>query len=133
MEKDAREYEIPVLMLDEKSEPLFGEGVEIIHTEGPRSILLSYPIKKHASAFLRVYIVRCAPDSAVGLTARLSNQDIVLRSMIITPPVITRRRPTQELRKEQVVAEVKPPRAEAITNEALEEALEKILDTNESR
>ena len=135
---DLRDYEIAVLMANELDEPLFGEGVEIVEKEGPKAIQLAYPIKKHASASLRVYVVRCSPENAAGIAALLKSNASVIRHLLITPPIVPRRRiaPAADAGERSVPKSDSAKQAgssSAVSNQALEAALTKILDTNESQ
>jgi ribosomal protein S6 len=92
---------------------------------------LGYPIKKHESAFLSVYIVKAFPSDAVLMEEAVRVNPAVLRHLMITPPVMTRRRDAREPKPEK--QDVRPSSPEAVSNEALEAALENIQGGNESR
>lgn len=138
MEDDAKEcieraYELAVLCVNEADEPSFPVGIRVVQKEGPRSVPLAYPIKKHQSAFLRVYIIECAASAVRELAEGLNHSAAVIRHLLITPPIVTRRK--QAVAREEagadlakVAAGLTPARPEAVSNEALEEALEKILE-----
>ncbi len=135
-DKEKRDYELTVLMADEAEAPLLGDGVEVVHADGPKMVSLAYQIKKHASAFLRVYILRCVPAAAMALNVSLQSQRAIVRYLLITPPIRTSRRPAPGGFKEEPAEKIekavsRPPQPETITNQALEQALEKILE-NES-
>ena len=130
-DQEKREYELAVLMANEAEAPSFGDGVEVVRTEGPKTISLAYPIKKHTSVALFVYILRCLPEVAAGLNASLQSQHSILRHLLITPPIHARRGPEPivplpEKKEEKVIP--RPAQPDTITNQALEEALEKILE-----
>lgn len=133
---DPREYELAVVLVSELHEPSFASDIEIIQKDGPKSVVLAYPIKKHTSAFLRVYLLRCRGAVAKELASVLRHDAAIIRYLLITPPIVTSRKNTyveSEHTEEQIkTVSVVPARAEAISNEALEEALEKILE-NESK
>lgn len=130
-----RDYEIAVLMAHEADEPSWGENIAIIQKEGPKNVSLAYPIKKHLSATLRVYIIRCLPQAAQALNALLGSSQAIVRHLLITPPIMTRRRMPQSVVRESVPAPqgglAKPVPPEMVSNKTLEEVLEKILEHNE--
>lgn len=139
-QEDTREYEIAVIMAQDVDEPIFGPAIQVMQKDGPKAVVLRYAIKKHTSGFLRTYIARCVPAVAHELNASLQSNKAVIRHLLITPPTITRRRDIQTREQslgkqegEKVETMVSPVRAEAISNEALEQALGKILETNESQ
>lgn len=131
-ESGEREYEIAVLFVNELDEPVFGRDIEIIQKDGPKLVALAYPIKKHRSAFLRVYLLRCAGVAAQELAIALNRDQKIIRHLLITPPIIKRHKDkhAEEEYKEEPVktAHAMPAHPAAVSNEALEEALEKILE-----
>lgn len=133
--EDTRDYEVAVLMANDTDEPSFEGGIAVIQKEGPQMVALAYPIKNHASATLRVYIIRCAPNIARGLDASLKSHQAIIRHLIITPPVMTSRRmPQSVVREREPILKnepAKPASSEAVSNKTLEEVLEKILEHHE--
>ena len=131
-----REYELAALFVNELDEPSWGPNVEIIQKDGPKSVTLAYPIHQHGSAFLRVYLLRCTGVVARGLGTALNQDQKIIRHLLITPPIVTRRkdkRAEEEYIEEPAkTAHATPAHPTAVSNEALEEALEKILE-NESQ
>lgn len=129
--KDARLYELAVLTAGNNNILEFHANVEIIKKEGPKSVPLGYPIKKHESAYLTVYVVKTSPEDAVAIEKSVRTNMTVLRHILITPPVMTRRRDAREPKVDK--QEMKPLSPEAASNAALEAALETIQGTNESK
>ncbi len=135
--EDTRDYEVAVLMANETEEPLWGESIAVVQKEGSKVVQLAYPIKKHLSATLRVYVIRCAPAVAHALHASLQSHHGIIRHLLITPPLMTRRRASHAVVRsgERMVKNesAKPASSEMVSNQALEEVLEKILKNNESQ
>lgn len=129
--KDVRPYELAVLAVSDSVELNLGENIEVMRKDGPKSVPLGYPIKKHESAFLTVYIIHAAPSDAVLMEEAVRTNTSVLRHLLITPPVITRRGDSCDEKAEK--QEVRPSSPEAVSNAALEVALETIQGTNESQ
>lgn len=131
-ESSEREYEVAALFVNELDEPVFGGDINIIQKEGPKLVALAYPIKKHRSAFLRVYLVQCAGVAAQELAMSLNHDQKIIRHLLITPPIMTRRtdkRAEEKYEEEPAkTAHATPAHPAAVSNEALEEALEKILE-----
>lgn len=129
--KEKRNYELAVLLTDDAAEPtvagfLSKHQLEIYHKEGPRAINLAYAINKHTGAHLAVYYFSALPEIIPQLKEDLKAQSDILRLLLITPPI---ERPKKFVARElkSVAVDIKPPRTETVTNEALEETLEKIL------
>ena len=130
--RDARLYELTVLTTHETDAIAFGPEIELIKKEGPKSVPLGYPIKKHESAFLAVYVVQATPEDAVLMEEAVRINTAVLRHILITPPVMTRRRDAR-VEKSEKREETRSASPEAVSNAALEVALETIQGThNES-
>lgn len=129
--KEKRNYELAVLLDNETAEPAIADFLaknqaEVYQKEGPKTVNLAYPIKKHASAALVVYCFSAPTEVVPTLKEDLKMQPNVLRSLLITPPVLKSKKiVVRESRP--ISVDIKPPRTEAVTNEALEETLEKIL------
>lgn len=128
--RDARLYELAVLAVRETDAIAFSPEIELIKKEGPKSVPLGYPIKKHESAFLTVYVVSATPEDAVIMAETVRINAAVLRHIVITPPVMTRRRDARA-EKSDKREEVRPASPESVSNAALEAALETIQGTNE--
>ena len=129
--RDARLYELAVVTATDTIELSFGAGIEVIKKDGPKSVPLGYPIKKHKSAYLTVYILKASPDDAVIMEEAVRTNAAVVRHILVTPPIMTRRRDSREPKAEK--QEVRPLSPEAVSNAALEAALETIQGTHESR
>ena len=129
--RDARMYELAVLMVSDKTELALGANIEVVRKDGPKSVPLGYPIKKHESAYLTVYVVKATPEDAVVMEDLVRTNTAVLRHILITPPVMTRRRDAREPKADK--QETKPLSPEAVSNAALEAALETIQGTNEPK
>lgn len=129
--RDARLYELAVLTVSDKTELALGANVEVVCKDGSKSVPLGYPIKKHESAFLTVYVVKCSPEDALVMEEAVRTNTAVLRHILITPPVMTRRGDRREPKAEK--PETRPLSPEAVSNAALEAALETIQGTHESQ
>lgn len=129
--KDARLYELAVLTVSDKDVLELGTDIEVVRKDGPKSVPLGYPIKKHESAFLTVYVVKAAPEDALVMEEAVRTNTHVLRHILITPPVMTRRGDRREPKADK--QETRPLSPEAVSNAALEAALETIQGTNESQ
>jgi len=127
--RDARLYELAVLTVSDKDVLELGANIEVVRKDGPRSVPLGYPIKKHESAFLTVYTLKAAPEDALIMEESVRTNTAVLRHILITPPVMTRRRDAREPKADK--QETRPASPEAVSNAALEAALETIQGTNE--
>ncbi len=130
-EKEKRNYELAVLLDNETAEPtvahfLSKSQAEVYQKEGPKNINLAYPIKKHASAALVVYCFSALPEIIPQLKEGLKTRPNILRSLLITPPI---EKPKKFAAREPrpMAVDIKPPKTETVTNEALEETLERIL------
>lgn len=129
--KDVRLYELAVLTVSDKEILSLGANIEIVKQDGPKSVPLGYPIKKHESAYLTIYVIKASPEDAVVMEEIVRTNTSILRHILITPPVMTRRRDAREPKVDK--QEVKPSSPEAVSNAALEAALETIQGTNESQ
>lgn len=129
--RDVRLYELAVLTVSNAVELALGANVEVVRKDGPKSVPLGYPIKKHESAYLTVYVVKTSPEDALIMEEAVRINTAVLRHILITPPVMTRRRDAREPKADK--QETRPLSPEAVSNAALEAVLETIQGTNESR
>lgn len=130
---EKREYELAVLAIEEGYETPISKDIEILQKDGPKSVALAYPIKKHLSAYLRVYILRALPQAADELNKSVEADQAVLRHLFITPPIAVRRREVPASEREAKAEAVRPTSPEAVSNAALEAALGAMLDTNEPK
>jgi len=130
---EKREYELAVLAMEEGYETPMAQDIEVVQKDGPKSVPLAYPIKKHLSAYMRVYIVRALPQAAAELNKSVEADQSVLRHILITPPIAVRRREVPAGEREAKAEAVRPTSPEAVSNAALEAALGAMLDTNESQ
>ncbi len=126
---DLKEYELAVITAGEAEAVTFGAGIEMVQKDGPKPIALGYAIKKHASAFLWVYVFNALPAVADELNKVVSADQGILRHLMITPAIMARRR--EPVREQKIADSVRPVSPEAVSNKALEAALENILETNE--
>ncbi len=132
-EKDEkREYELAVIAANEADEVVFGAGIEMVQKEGPKPIALAYPIKKHLSAYMRVYVFRALPADADLLNKSVEADQSILRHLMITPAIAVRRESRAHETRPRAEA-VRPNSPEAVSNAALEAALETIQGTDESK
>ncbi len=129
---EKREYELAVIAAEESYEAVFGATIEIVQKEGPKPIALAYPIKKHLSAYMRVYVFQALPADAATLNASIEADQSILRHMMITPAIAVRRESRAHEAKPRGEA-VRPNSPEAVSNAALEAALETIQGTDESK
>lgn len=133
LEKERRNYELAVLLDNESKEPavagfLVKNNAEVYQKEGPKSVNLAYPIRKHTSAALVVYCFSALPETIPMMKNDLKTQPNILRSLLITPPIAKAKKAvTRSEVKQPISIDIKPSRTEVVTNEALEETLEKIL------
>lgn len=122
---EPKEYELAVLSADEAYEVSFASGIEVLQKEGPKSVPLGYAIKKHISAFLRAYVLRMLPQTAAGLNRVVEADQAVLRHLLVTPPIVVRRR-ERETEVREKGEPVRPTSPESVSNAALEAVLENI-------
>ncbi len=136
LEKEKKQYELAVLLDDESAEGVVADfltknQVEIYQKDGPKTINLAYPIKKHTTAFLVVYYFYSLSSHIKLIESELRLQSHILRFLLITPPIQklqkTSRTDNEIKTNSPVSVDVNPPKTESVSNEVLEEALEKIL------
>ena len=131
-EREKRQYELAVLLEDETVEPIVADFLlkkqaEVYQKEGPKNINLAYPIKKHNSASLMIYLLSSYPDLILPLKEELRDLPHVLRFLLITPPLIRVKRLPLSREAHSPIVDIKPPKVDVVPNEVLEETLEKIL------
>ena len=136
-ESNKRIYEAAFLVKGTEGEAvcekLLGEsGATIILKKAFTAVRLAYPIKRQESAFLGVFQFEASPDSVAPLREKASLRADILRFLIVTPPLGASKpestpRETPEGGKPREEAIPRTGGGEALSNEALEETLEKIL------
>ena len=126
---EAKEYELAVIAADEAYEVCLPAGIEVLQSEGPKPVPLGYAIRKHAPGFLRVYTLRMMPAVAAELNLAVEGDQSVLRHILVTPPIVARRREPVAREKGEAVRPVSP---ESVSNAALEAALETMLENKAS-
>lgn len=129
---EKRNYELAVLLENETLENtaadfLSKNQLDVYQKEGPRHVNLAYPINKHVSAALVVYYFSALPELIAKFKEDLKMFPSVLRFLLITPPIAKAKKMNQVRESQPVAVDIKPPRTEAVSNEMLEETLEKIL------
>ena len=136
LEKEKKQYELAVLLDNESAESVVADFLtknqaEIYQKDGPKTIDLAYSIKKHTTAFLAVYYFYSLPSHIRPIDSELRLQPHILRFLLITPPIKklqkTPRTDNESKVSSPVEVDISPPKAESVSNETLEEALEKIL------
>lgn len=142
--EDKKSYEISFLLAEEAAKAEIDKALQSVNAEvGLRGacaeVKFAYPVKKHASGFFGYVHFKATSEQAAQLKAIVENNQKVLRTLLVTPPVIMqpreprpeRRAPgtTEERTVPQKAAEVRPVPQEAVmSNEALEKKLEEILN-----
>lgn len=107
-------------------------GATIFEKKAFAAVHLAYPIKRQESAYLGVFQFEALPETVQPLREKASLSGDILRHLIVTPPLraaqsagVIRGTPEKAEPKQEAM---KPSRGgEALSNEALEETLEKIL------
>ncbi len=124
-----KDYEISFLLKNEADhsaleKTLSEAGVSISYQEPLKEIRLTYPIKKHSSAYFGFDYFSADPAVIKGVSDTLTLKPEVLRFIIITPPVLRKIKEGQGLKAEPQIIE---PQPSFLSNEALEQKLEEIL------
>lgn len=147
MSEDTKQYEISLVLSTEDActsiISFLKEKIEKVLQENPaRRIRLAYPIKKAGTGFFTWTIVSALPSVIPPLQKDLEANPLVLRALIITPPLpakterrspglrgkVTKDKPKRELTRPSVAKEERETRSsETLTNELLEKKLEEIL------
>lgn len=128
-----KEYEISFLLKDEGAlsgvdSILSAEKAEVTHRGPVKEIRLEYPIKKAETAHFGFYHFRALPEAVARMNDALILKEGVLRFLIVTPPLATAQfAPRSEIRREPAMPSQPPASSGALSNEALEEKLEEIL------
>jgi len=138
--EEKKDYEISFLVEkkgDEASveETIVQHGAEIIKRSEVVETKLAYPIKKLKIAHFGFFHFKAFPDMADKLAAALILNPAVLRSLLITPPVVKSegrrmiRRDSGDSRpvENNESRPVKPAPKNILTNKDLEDKLEEIL------
>jgi len=141
MDKEKREYELSFLLKNKEAagdvETLLAQyGAEVFNRGPFLDTRLAYSIKKHNQAVFGFLHFKALPDSAEKITQSLKLNPLVLRTLLVTPPIskseraprfsnVTEGKPGRVKVSESVPVVV--PKSGALTNEALEEKLEEIL------
>jgi ribosomal protein S6 len=138
--RDAKDYEIGFLARDEKgAEAVLNavkqRGAEIL-LEGPvEKIALAYKIQHEVAAHFGYIHFKVAPSEVAGIKNDLAAQPLVLRSLIVTPPLM-KPKPRWDGIKPRVKTvfptpavplEHAPTPSLPLSNEALEKKIEEIL------
>lgn len=126
---EKKQYELAILLDNETNESVVADFLaknqaEVYQKDNVRTINLAYPIKKHTSASLVVYYFYSLPGNVEKIGSELRLHPNVLRSLLVTPPIQKSQKPSQD---NHPPIDIKPPRTESVSNEMLEETLEKIL------
>lgn len=129
-EVELKDYEISFLLGQEKDvEDVLGllkrEGAEIIFEGTLKKIPLAYKIKKQSEAYFGHLHFRMSKDKIKSLENDLLTASGVLRSLIVTPPFV-RSKPEPKART-RIVPAPRAPVGVPLSNEALEQKIEEIL------
>ena len=135
-ESNKKQYELSFLGREEADageikKTLEGMGAEIALASPVEKITLAYPIKKFTSAFFGYFHVSASPETMrqVGEVVRVKPG--ILRTLVITPPAAKHHERREEWDRSKRPP-VKPKSFEpapsgSISNEALQEKIEEIL------
>lgn len=151
LESNQKEYEVSFLVAEEgdaaEVENVLSKNQATIVTKGPVVMMkLSYPIKKHASAYFGFMHFKTLPEVAATLRQALHISKKIIRFLIVTPWITIQSRESRDARmisRERPVAsaispvtmdrqvssrqEIKPEASKVLSNEGLEKELEEIL------
>jgi len=131
--KDKKSYEISYLIKDEASAKevsrvLRQHEAEILEEVSPKSIALTYKIKKEPAALFGYTIFKAGPENIPELDKNLKTNPSILRFLIVTPP-FSKQETSSSLRRSRPISErtgeSKPTLP--LSNEALEKKIEEIL------
>lgn len=142
-EQEVRDYELSFLAFNEVAAQsvaavLAQHSVAVLVSMPARQMTLAYPIKKHQTALFGYFQFATLPETIKTIHDALFFNKEILRFLIVTPPIKKAiERPRGLVYKEsppQLRTENPNPieapvakRGEALTNEALEQKLEEIL------
>ncbi len=132
---DKKAYEMSFVAVAEEdagrlSEALKRAGAEIISESQLTRIPLSYPIEKKSEAYFGFLHFNINPKEIVQIEKQLHVQPIVLRFLIITPPISKskeRRQYVPRKRTASVAPVTERKQVPHLSNEALEKQLKEIL------
>ncbi|MDP1688881.1 MAG: 30S ribosomal protein S6 [bacterium] len=148
MSDETKQYEISIVFSSEEAYPsvisfIKGKVGQISFESPVRRIRLAYPIKKEETGFFAWLIVESSPEVMPVLQKDLERNPVVLRALIITPPLpakTERRAPSMKEKEVKVIQHEEPIKSmpvvepiretrssEALSNELLEKKLEEIL------
>ena len=138
--KEKKNYELSFLVVNRGDENavesvISQHGAEITNRGAVGEVRLSYPIKKNKIAHFGFLYFLSSPEEVEKIAHNLKLNPVVLRILIITPPIAKsegrRMRRVENEEKKVVEKTVKAPLPVAprgvLTNEDLEEKLEEIL------
>ncbi len=136
-ETTTKKYDLTVLLeSEEQAEKLLAllKGIEAenIELKGITKVKLAYPVNKLESAFMAIALFEAKPDKIQVLNKKFRMEPGFLRAMIIHARPEPQSRPADAARPKPQPAE-KPgktdalPPEEFLSNEKLEETIEKIL------
>lgn len=139
MEKN--NYEIAYLVKNKEDAEAVGVllgryKAEMIHKGAPIEKRLAYPIKKYNIAYFGYFQFKAPPDAIEKILQSLKLNSAVIRALLVKSPILKetkRRRITNDDNKNLYKSSELPEesnvnvRGGMLTNEALEETLEKIL------
>lgn len=136
--KEKRDYELSFLLRNsEGAEAVLSilnqYGAEVFNKGSLSETRLAYPIKKQSQAVFGFVHFRAFPDAVDKLMQSLKLNPSVLRTLLVTPPLLKENRPVKQLSKsdsDSVISESSEKivvKGGVLTNEALEEKLEEIL------
>ena len=138
LDKSPRDYEISFIGPTEAAlaiiqKALAEQNVEVKATLMPQQLILAYPIKKHQAAVFGAIQFRALPEKISLMEKELLLKPEVLRFLVVGLPVSGKAVVKKVAVQEEPLAppppkpfEMKPPK-ETLTNEALEQKLEEIL------
>ncbi len=136
LDKEKKQYELAVLLDNESGEGatagiLANNQAEVYQRDNIKTINLAYSIKRHTTASLVVYCFYSLPSNIEKIESELRFHSNVIRYLLVTPPIQRSQKLSQDNKeKESKInpsVDIKPPKTESISNEMLEETLEKIL------
>ncbi len=137
--KEKKNYELSFLLKNSEGADavlsvLSQYGAEVFHKGNLTETRLAYPIRKQSQALFGFVHFRALPDTVEKITQSLKLNPVVLRTLLVTPPLLKEDRPARQISKtgksesgvlespEKIVV-----KGNVLTNEALEEKLEEIL------
>ncbi len=132
--KDKKSYEISFISANEDgAKKLAGvltqAGAEVFFESHVLKIPLAYPIEKKEEAFFGYFHFNMEPERVVLLEEQLRVQKIVLRFLMVTPPLMKSKERQQypAKRKTAFIPAAEKKQVSHLSNEALEKQLKEIL------